>query len=83
MRRGRREEFEEFEWKGEAPDPHDEVTFQRSKLTWNEDREMRDLYRDLLRMRSSLPSRTAPSRQGIAFVESRGYSRSGRRRLYG
>jgi len=55
VRRGRRAEFEEFEWKGEAPDPHDEVTFQRSKLTWNEDPEIRDLYRDLLRMRRETP----------------------------
>jgi maltooligosyltrehalose trehalohydrolase len=55
VRRGRRAEFEEFEWKGEAPDPHAEETFQRSKLTWNEDAEMRDLYRDLLRMRRETP----------------------------
>src|SRR5207302_1718063 len=35
VRRGRREEFEEFEWEGEPPDPHDEATFFRSKLQWD------------------------------------------------
>jgi len=56
VRRGRREEFEEFEWHGEAPDPHDERTFQRSKLTWKEDAALRDFYRDLLRIRRETPS---------------------------
>jgi maltooligosyltrehalose trehalohydrolase len=51
VRNGRRREFEEFAWQGEAPDPHDEQTFQRSKLTWREDREIRDFYRELLRLR--------------------------------
>src|SRR5437764_6862750 len=35
VRNGRREEFEEFAWKGEAPDPHDAETFNRSKLRWD------------------------------------------------
>ena len=56
VRRGRREEFEEFEWHGEAPDPHDERTFQRSKLTWKEDAALCDFYRDLLRIRRETPS---------------------------
>jgi len=51
VRRGRREEFEEFEWKGEAPDPHDEETFRRSKLEWREDGPLHDFYGDLLRLR--------------------------------
>ena len=51
VRKGRREEFEEWAWEGEAPDPHAEETFQRSKLTWKIDREIRDCYRDLLRLR--------------------------------
>jgi maltooligosyltrehalose trehalohydrolase len=35
VRKGRHEEFEAFTWQGEAPDPHDEQTFHRSKLNWN------------------------------------------------
>ncbi len=56
VRRGRREEFEEFDWLGEAPDPHDERTFQASKLRWSEDAAMRDFYRELLRLRRETPS---------------------------
>ena len=51
VRRGRREEFEDFGWKGEAPDPHAEETFQRSKLTWKENDAVCKIYRDLLRLR--------------------------------
>ena len=32
VRKGRREEFAAFKWKGEPPDPQDERTFQNSKL---------------------------------------------------
>jgi len=56
VRRGRREEFEEFAWEGEAPDPHDEETFFRSRLTWNENSALRDLYRTLLRLRRETPA---------------------------
>ncbi len=57
VRRGRREEFEEFEWEGEPPDPHDEATFLRSKLQWErQDTTLRDLYRHLLRLRRENPA---------------------------
>jgi len=57
VRRGRREEFEEFQWEGEAPDPHDEATFLRSKLQGHHpDESLRALYRDLLRLRREQPS---------------------------
>jgi maltooligosyltrehalose trehalohydrolase len=35
VRKGRREEFDDFAWEGEPPDPHDEETFLRSKLNWS------------------------------------------------
>ena len=54
VRRGRREEFEEFDWEGEAPDPHGEETFRKSKIDWREDGPLRDFYRDLLRLRRDL-----------------------------
>jgi len=56
VRRGRREEFDDFNWEGEPPDPHDESTFDRSKLRWDEHGTLRDLYRDLLRIRSETPA---------------------------
>ena len=61
VRRGRREEFEEFEWIGEAPDPHDEETFLRSKLDWSllsreEHKSLWDFHRDLLRIRRETPA---------------------------
>ena len=56
VRRGRREEFDDFDWKGEPPDPHDEQTFLRSKLTWKEDASLRSFYRQLLRVRGETPS---------------------------
>jgi maltooligosyltrehalose trehalohydrolase len=61
VRKGRLEEFDDFEWKGEAPDPHDEATFHRSKLRWQsleleEHRAMRELHRDLLRIRRETPA---------------------------
>src|SRR5437764_3428983 len=61
VRKGRLEEFDDFEWKGEAPDPHDVATFHRSKLRWRsleleEHRAMRELHRDLLRIRRETPA---------------------------
>jgi maltooligosyltrehalose trehalohydrolase len=61
VRKGRREEFDDFAWKGEAPDPHDEETFRRSKLDWSrrqheEHAEMWELYRSLLALRRETPA---------------------------
>ena len=60
VRRGRRAEFAAFRWQGEVPDPHDTATFARSKLSH---RALEDgphgtlwqFYRELLRLRRSLP----------------------------
>lgn len=56
VRKGRREEFDDFIWAGEPPDPHDEETFRRSKLQWslrNEEQHasMWTFYQRLLRLR--------------------------------
>ena len=56
VRRGRLEEFDDFEWVGDAPDPHDQETFLRSKLRWKEEGPLRDFYRELLRVRRALRS---------------------------
>jgi len=61
VRRGRIEEFDDFNWEGDPPDPHDESTFVRSKLNWNllqhdEHIALRRLYRELLRLRRETPA---------------------------
>jgi maltooligosyltrehalose trehalohydrolase len=52
-RAGRRREFAAFaQFAGEeVPDPQDPATFERSKLTWDEDAGLRALYAELLRVR--------------------------------
>ena len=50
---GRRSEFRDFDF-NEVPDPEDPATFERSKLTWSdgpENREMLEWYRRLLQLR--------------------------------
>jgi len=50
---GRRNEFKDFDF-NDVPDPEDPRTFERSKLTWAdapEDRDMLDWYRKLLELR--------------------------------
>ena len=55
VRKGRREEFDDFAWHGEPPDPHAEETFTRSKLTWKGDDSLRSLYAQLFRLRREMP----------------------------
>ncbi|HEX7808292.1 MAG TPA: malto-oligosyltrehalose trehalohydrolase [Thermoanaerobaculia bacterium] len=61
VRKGRLEEFDDFIWTGEPPDPHAEETFERSKLDWStvereEHASMRRLYKALLAMRREHPA---------------------------
>jgi maltooligosyltrehalose trehalohydrolase len=61
VRKGRREEFDDFAWQGEPPDPHDEETFRRSKLNWSlrqreEHASILELYRTLLALRRDTPA---------------------------
>jgi maltooligosyltrehalose trehalohydrolase len=56
VRRGRREEFNAFGWKGEVPDPQDEKTFLNSRLhhhirDTNPHRALRLFYQELIRFR--------------------------------
>ncbi len=64
VRRGRREEFAAFSWKGEPPDPQDEATFNRSRLDHSLAKTgrhaiLRAYYRELLRLRAATPALTA------------------------
>ncbi len=59
VRNGRRQEFAAFGWQGEPPDPQDEKTFLRAKLTHQRQadangRILWDFYRELLRLRKGL-----------------------------
>jgi maltooligosyltrehalose trehalohydrolase len=61
VRRGRREEFAAFAWKGEVPDPQDAATFQRSKLNHGLRQEpghvgLYEFYRECLRLRREIPA---------------------------
>ena len=61
VRKGRAEEFDDFEWRGEPPDPHAPETFERSKLRWDlmqkgEHASLWNLYRELLRLRRETQS---------------------------
>jgi maltooligosyltrehalose trehalohydrolase len=61
VRKGRLEEFDDFTWEGEPPDPHDEGTFLRSKLNWSclqhdEHASMWRLYKKLLSLRREHPA---------------------------
>ena len=68
VRRGRREEFADFAWQGEVPDPQDEATFRSAVLSWH----LRDeaegehaatlaLHRHLLALRASWPPIADPA----------------------
>ncbi len=61
VRKGRREEFDDFIWEGEPPDPHAEETFRRSKLNWAlldrpEHASMWRWYQQLLALRRDTPA---------------------------
>jgi maltooligosyltrehalose trehalohydrolase len=56
VRKGRREEFKEFTWKVEPPDPQDVKTFERSKMLWKKKdkgkhKVLLQLYQALIQMR--------------------------------
>jgi len=61
VRKGRKEEFRSFNWKGEPPDPQSEQTFLKSKIKW-EKREtghhkvLRDFYTYIIKMRKEIPA---------------------------
>ena len=52
VRKGRRNEFKDFNTAGEMPDPQDENTFRRCKLKWNE--RTADLHSEILRWHKGL-----------------------------
>jgi maltooligosyltrehalose trehalohydrolase len=70
-REGRRREFAAFgSFAAEVPDPQDPATFERSRLTRREDRQLASLYRELLAIR-----RTLSGEAHVSFDEERGWLR--------
>ena len=77
VRRGRKEEFEAFNWPGEPPDPQAEETFARARLDHDlqgqgEHKALLEFYREALRVRRELALLTDVGRQDR---EVRGYER--------
>jgi maltooligosyltrehalose trehalohydrolase len=61
VRRGRREEFASFGWRGEVPDPQSVETFGRSRIHFElgsegEHAKLREMYRELLAIRREEPA---------------------------
>lgn len=74
VRKGRANEFSEFSWQGEVPDPDSPETFMRSKLEWrlrNEGRHRTtlELTAELLRLRREHPALRSPSRRTQTVTE--------------
>lgn len=61
VRKGRREEFSSFQWKGEIPDPQAESTFLNSKINIElykkgQHNILFNFYRELIRLRKEVPA---------------------------
>lgn len=61
VRKGRKEDFESFNFQGEAPDPQSEETFNKSKLQWFKKKEgkhrvMWEWYKQLIKLRKEIPA---------------------------
>jgi maltooligosyltrehalose trehalohydrolase len=70
VRKGRREEFSAFLRAGDPADPQAEASFLRSKLGWDwisseRRRPLRDYYRELIRLRTTLPALRRPSKTSL------------------
>ncbi|MFC1931549.1 malto-oligosyltrehalose trehalohydrolase [Chloroflexota bacterium] len=61
VRKGRWEEFAAFQWQGDLPDPQDEITFMRAKLTHElkskgQHRILLEFYKELIKLRKEIPT---------------------------
>ena len=70
VRRGRREEFSSFAWRGEPPDPQDEATFLSCKLDHSlrlqgSHRTLLGFYGELIRLRRALPALRSLSKESV------------------
>ncbi|MDX5421999.1 MAG: malto-oligosyltrehalose trehalohydrolase [Hymenobacteraceae bacterium] len=70
VRKGRREEFSAFAWKGEAPDPQSEKTFQQSRLqrsytSSERHNKLREFYKRLIELRKASPALAKPDKKQL------------------
>lgn len=70
VREGRRQEFSAFAWGEEVPDPQEPATFERSKLQralreQPQHAALQEYYRELLRLRRSIPALATLDREGM------------------
>lgn len=74
VRRGRKEEFAAFAWRGEPRDPQAESTFLHAKLNWalrgeGRHRTLLEFYRTLIRLRAGTPALARRATDNVrAFV---------------
>lgn len=78
VRKGRREEFADFEWQGEMPDPMSEETFRLSKLNHallqdGHHKVLCEFYRELIRLRKNCRSlsKLSKKQQDVQVYETR------------
>ncbi len=70
VRRGRKEEFKAFEWKGEPPDPQSVETFMNSKINWEKRNKgkhnvLLNFYKSLIRLRKEIPALSNLDRESL------------------
>ncbi len=75
VRKGRKEEFAQFQWYQDPPDPQDINTFVRSKINWGERKKdhhavLLDFYRELIKLRKQYPLLQCPARKKIKVWDS-------------
>jgi maltooligosyltrehalose trehalohydrolase len=75
VRKGRKEEFTQFQWQQEPPDPQDKKTFEKSKIHWQKRKQghhavLLDFYRELLQLRKRYPLLQCPDRKQIRICSS-------------
>ena len=73
VRAGRKEEFSYFEWEQDPPDPNEEATFLKCKLSQNLRNEahhakLYQLYKDLIALRKNEPALRYPQRHGTKII---------------
>ena len=74
VRKGRREEFNAFRWKGEPPDPQSPETFRQSKLSQGLRKQpgrhaaLQSCYRELIALRKGLPALARLHRHGMTVT---------------
>lgn len=70
VRKGRREEFQRFEWTEDPPDPQAEETFLKSRIGWHRRNQglhkvMLDFYRRLICLRQKILAVFSPNRKDL------------------